>query len=436
MQSMQQHGEPHSGDDTYHAVSVSGGNESQRHDYAVPVRPQHELADSFATVGCFRKRVFKALIPPSPSDLSRRRNPLLWAIIAYTAVGTCARSCSLCDIVPQQLNHCCGLACSAAVVLFCAFFVMIFGFRFGSEVSNAFLLSFVVSLLFGGFVVQPVAIVVLSFLKYRVFASFIAHVRATRCCLHHDDIHSYSGLVWTQVVPGFHAHDHYHFERVMLNDGPSTALAAILVANSRRSINDSQMMWDEDDDGSDKATSGVHGKPSQRHLGKSAPAVARAMPSGRSPVAAASMVSAADVVAVNVSADSDGSDGASSPRSASGHEPRPSLGDGHGVTLRTGATAEELDIGSLPSVTDEPADTALDAQQQQQGDDNLRAAAAAGFHDAADSDADADANSVASDVGPTPPTAPVGGIMSPMPAPNGGGAEVGASTRRTDRAFT
>ena len=54
--------------------------------------------------------------------------------------------------------------------------------RFGGAVAGAFLWSFLASLCFGGFVVQPLAILGFSWMKYTLFASFIVHVRAATGC--------------------------------------------------------------------------------------------------------------------------------------------------------------------------------------------------------------------------------------------------------------
>ena len=49
-----------------------------------------------------------------------------------------------------------------------------------------------------------------------------------------------------QVIPGFRPADGHHFQKVVLNDGAPTALAALLVANSVRDINEVESAWDDD----------------------------------------------------------------------------------------------------------------------------------------------------------------------------------------------
>ena len=98
------------------------------------------------------KQVYRSMIPPSPEQAQNgRRRPTLWAVIGY--------------------------GCAVLVVLYCALFVILFGLRFGSEVANAFLLSFVSSLLIGAAFVQPAIILFLSWIKYSVFMSFLGYVR-------------------------------------------------------------------------------------------------------------------------------------------------------------------------------------------------------------------------------------------------------------------
>ena len=59
-----------------------------------------------------------------------------------------------------------------------------------------------------------------------------------------------------QVIPGFHASDHYHLERVVMNDGPATALAAVLLANSTSTLpEDAVEVWDDDSSNAKKASS-------------------------------------------------------------------------------------------------------------------------------------------------------------------------------------
>ena len=73
-----------------------------------------------------------------------------------------------------------GLLPTALVVLFCAFFVLAFGFRFGADVARAYMISAAVSFVLGGLVVQPLSILLFSSIRYRLFRAFVTqHVRGS-----------------------------------------------------------------------------------------------------------------------------------------------------------------------------------------------------------------------------------------------------------------
>jgi len=115
---------------------------------------------------------------------------------------------------------------TALVVLSCAFFVVAFGFRFGPIVSRAFMVSAVVSFLLSGLIVQPITILVFAFVRYRLFRAFVSR----------------------HIIPDFCPADSHHFQKLVLNDGGPTALTAVLVANSVRSIDEVEAAWDDDEE--------------------------------------------------------------------------------------------------------------------------------------------------------------------------------------------
>lgn len=90
---------------------------------------QSALTSELQQLNCLRKGMYKALIPPSVEEHNRPRRPKLWACIAYTCVCT-----SQLPLLVHETCRCSRLtervlSPAAVVVLFCAFFVMVFGFR-------------------------------------------------------------------------------------------------------------------------------------------------------------------------------------------------------------------------------------------------------------------------------------------------------------------
>ena len=198
---------------------------------------------SFNGLSWVQKSLYRSLVPPGPDELKRPRRPCMWACVAYTTAGTSSAIHAYAQIC--TLNHTAANSArgSQLCLLCCGLWVPLRPDRV-SRVHGVRRCVLLAEWSHCPAYYHP-CVCVRS-------VPLVPSVRLSPCTCHHT-----GSLRWwevltkgtcKQIIPDFCPADSHHFQKLVLNDGGPTALTAVLVANSVRSIDEVEAAWDDDEE--------------------------------------------------------------------------------------------------------------------------------------------------------------------------------------------
>ena len=120
------HGPNH---ETFRVAAERSTSTSSQHPQLLP---KPVLVQELSHVSCVHRRVYKGMLPKTPSQVASSK-PCIFSTLGYIL--------------------------ATLVVVWCALFVMLFGFTFGPVVSRAFLLSMLFSTVLAVLLMQPLSII-------------------------------------------------------------------------------------------------------------------------------------------------------------------------------------------------------------------------------------------------------------------------------------